>query len=83
MWTIDTGTATRGMRVVRTLPRNKKTTIATKIIAITSVRMTSSMIGVTKPASKNTHRPSRWEIAQTARSWYAISLTSTAFDPGD
>ena len=41
---IDTGTATSGIRVVRSLPRNRKTTIATSTKAMTSVRTTSSMV---------------------------------------
>ena len=52
---IDTGTARRGISVVRHLPRNMNTTTATRMIATTSVRMTSSIVAVTKTvASKNT-----------------------------
>ena len=52
---IDTGTATNGISVVRSLPRNKNTTRATRTIAMISVRMTSSIVAVTKTVeSKNT-----------------------------
>ena len=52
---IDTGTATSGIRVVRSLPRNRKTTIATSTKAMTSVRTTSSMVEVTNTVeSQNT-----------------------------
>ena len=52
---IDTGTATSGMSVVRSLPRNRNTTSATRTMASTSVRMTSSIVAVTKTVvSKNT-----------------------------
>src|SRR5215469_7016343 len=52
---IETGTATSGISVVRSLPRNKKTTIATRTIATMSVRTTSLMVDVTKTVeSKNT-----------------------------
>ena len=52
---IDTGTATSGMRVVRSLPRNRKTTIATSTKAMTSVWTTSSMVEVTNTVeSQNT-----------------------------
>ena len=52
---IDTGTATSGIRVVRSLPRNRKTTIATSTKAMTSVRTTSSTVEVTNTvASQNT-----------------------------
>ena len=51
---IDTGTATSGMRVVRSLPRNRNTTIATSTKASARVRTTSSMVAVTNTvASKN------------------------------
>src|SRR5260370_40086538 len=45
---IDTGTATSGISVVRSLPRNRKTTIATSTNAIASVRITSATVVVTK-----------------------------------
>ena len=52
---IDTGTATNGMIVVRNLPRNRNTTMATRTIAITSVRTTSTMVAFTNTVvSKNT-----------------------------
>ncbi len=44
---IDTGTATSGMTVERSLPRNRKTTRATSTKAMTRVRTTSSMVEVT------------------------------------
>src|SRR5262245_43684 len=53
--TIDTGTATSGIRVVRHLPRNKNTTTATSTIAATSVRITSLIVSVTNTVeSQNT-----------------------------
>lgn len=53
--TIDTGTATSGISVVLNLPRNKNTTRATRMIASASVRITSSIVAVTKTVvSKNT-----------------------------
>ncbi len=45
---IDTGTATSGMSVVLNLPRNRNTTRTTRTMAITSVRMTSSIVALTK-----------------------------------
>ena len=52
---IDTGTATSGISVVRSLPRNRNTTSATRTKASTSVRTTSSMVAVTNTVvSKNT-----------------------------
>ena len=47
MPTIETGTATSGMSVVRSLPRNRNTTIDTRMMAMTSVRITSLMVAVT------------------------------------
>ena len=44
---IDTGTASSGIRVVRSLPRKRKTTTATSRKAMASVRTTSSMVEVT------------------------------------
>jgi hypothetical protein len=53
--TIDTGTATSGISVVRILPRNRNTTRATRMIARTNVRTTSLMVSMTKTVeSKNT-----------------------------
>ncbi len=53
--TIDTGTATSGISVVRHLPRNKNTTTATRTIAAPSVRITSLIVSVTKTVeSQNT-----------------------------
>src|ERR1700739_1276254 len=43
----DTGTATSGITVVLSLPRNRKTTIATRMIATTRVRTTSTIVAVT------------------------------------
>src|SRR5690348_12503446 len=43
----DTGTATSGINVVLSLPRNRKTTMATRMIAMTSVRTTSTIVAVT------------------------------------
>ena len=52
---IDTGTAISGISVVRSLPRNRNTTIATSTKAMTSVRTTSSMVEVTNTVvSQNT-----------------------------
>ena len=52
---IDTGTATRGISVVRQLPRNRNTTRTTRTMASASVRTTSSMVEVTNTVeSKNT-----------------------------
>src|SRR5262245_25105451 len=45
---IDTGTASKGIKVVRTLPRNRYTTSATSTIATTSVCITSLIVAVTK-----------------------------------
>jgi hypothetical protein len=51
---IDTGTATSGISVVRSLPRNKNTTMPTRMMAMTRVRTTSTMVVVTKTVeSKN------------------------------
>ena len=44
---IDTGTAINGISVVRNLPRNRNTTTATRMMAITSVRTTSTMVAFT------------------------------------
>src|SRR5262249_26631250 len=44
----DTGTAASGISVVLSLPRNRKTTMATRMIAMTSVRTTSTIVAVTK-----------------------------------
>ena len=44
----DTGTAISGMSVARQLPRNRKTTITTRMKASTSVCITSSMLSLTK-----------------------------------
>src|SRR5690349_1946125 len=44
----DTGTAASGISVVLSLPRNRKTTIPTRMIAMTSVRTTSTIVAVTK-----------------------------------
>src|SRR5580704_126742 len=53
--TIDTGTATSGIRVVRSLPRNRNTTMPTRTMAMTSVRTTSTIVVVTNTVeSKNT-----------------------------
>ncbi len=53
--TIDTGTATSGISVVRNRPRNKNTTTATRTIAATRVRITSLIVSVTKTVeSQNT-----------------------------
>ncbi len=45
--TIDTGTATKGIRVVLSLPRNRNTTSDTRMMATTSVRTTSLMVALT------------------------------------
>src|SRR5438045_6281162 len=51
---IDTGTAISGISVVRSFPRNRKTTIATSTKAMTSVRTTSATVDVTNTvASQN------------------------------
>src|SRR5208282_2644050 len=53
--TMDTGTAISGISVVRSLPRNRKTTMPTSTMAMTRVRMTSTMVALTKTVvSKNT-----------------------------
>src|SRR5262249_20503399 len=83
--TMDTGTATRGMSVVRNLPRNRNTTIATKTMAITIVQTTSSIVAVTKTvASKNTLCAR--SLGNRADSVFMVSrtcfATSTALDPG-
>ena len=52
---IDTGTATNGISVARSVPRNRNTTMPTRTMAMTSVRTTSTMVAVTKTVeSKNT-----------------------------
>ena len=52
---IDTGTAINGIRVVRSVPRNRNTTIATSTKAMISVSMTSRTVEVTKTVlSQNT-----------------------------
>ena len=52
---MDTGTATNGINVVRTLPRNRNTTMPTRMMAMTRVRTTSTMVEVTNTVeSKNT-----------------------------
>ena len=43
-----TGTASVGISVARTLPRNRKTTSTTRMKASTSVFFTSWMVSVTK-----------------------------------
>jgi hypothetical protein len=51
----ETGTATSGIRVVLSLPRKRKTTIATSTKAMTRVRTTSATVSVTNTVlSKNT-----------------------------
>ncbi len=53
--TIDTGTATSGISVVRHLPRNKNTTTPTSTTAMPSVRITSLIVSVTNTVeSQNT-----------------------------
>ena len=55
MPTIDTGTATSGISVVRHLPRNKNTTTPTSTTAMPSVRITSLIVSVTNTVeSQNT-----------------------------
>ena len=50
----ETGTATSGIRVVRSLPRNRKTTMPTSTKASTSVWITSRTVEVTNTVvSKN------------------------------
>ena len=52
---IDTGTARSGINVVRSLPRNRNTTIPTSTNAITRLRITSAIVVVTKTVlSQNT-----------------------------
>jgi hypothetical protein len=46
--TIETGTATSGMSVVRSLPRNRNTTSATSAKAMRRVRTISATVEVTK-----------------------------------
>ncbi len=45
---IETGTATSGISVVRSLPRNRNTTRPTRMNASISVRMTSRTVALTK-----------------------------------
>ena len=83
---IDTGTATSGMSVVRSLPRNRKTTIATSTKAMTSVWMTSSMVEVTNTVeSQNTwySRSSGKRCLRSSMTLRTCAATSTALAPGD
>ena len=83
---IETGTATSGISVVRQFPRNKNTTMATRMMAITSVRTTSVMVAVTKTVElKKTvyARSAGKRVAASVMVSRTLRATSTALEPGD
>ena len=83
---IDTGTAISGISVVRNLPRNRKTTIATSTKAMTSVRTTSATVDVTNTvASQNIaySTSSGKRCLSCSNVSFTCRATSTALAPGD